>query len=108
MNAATNLFEDLATRAREGDRTALADLRDELHGEVVVLVRQALAGGTGRPEFDQQVGATARRLARYSIQQPPDPERLARRVASCLCDAVCERLGRELSPSQRMQETLCA
>jgi hypothetical protein len=104
MNADANLIEDLARRARAGDGAALA----ELHEQIVVHVRQALRGGTGRPEFDETARTLARRLGRYALRQPPDPERLARRVARCLCDALCDRLGGELSPAQRLQETLVA
>jgi hypothetical protein len=54
------------------------------------------------------VRTLAGRLSRYAAQQPPDPDQLARRVARCLGDAVGDGVLRDLSPSQRLQETLVA
>ena len=100
-------LQDLADRAGRGDRAALADLRHELEGRLVPLVRQAL-GGAGTPAFRRRVLATAGQLARYAAQQPPDRERLARRVAACLCESLVDRLARGPVSSQRLQETLVA
>ena len=101
----SNTLQDLADRAGRGDRSALADLRHELEGRLIPLVRQAL-GGAGTPAFRRRVLATAGQLARYAAQQPTDRERLARRVASCLCGALVDPLARAPASSQRLQETL--
>lgn len=107
MNAYQIALDDLATRARAGDGEALAELREELEGQMVPLVRQALRGGGDTP-FRSRVLATAGRLARYVAHQPPDRERLARRVAACLCESLCERLADGAAAGRRMRETAVA
>ena len=107
MKDDSNTLRDLADRAGRGDRSALAELRLELEGRLIPLVRQAL-GGAGTPAFRRRVLATAGQLARYTAPQPPDRERLARRVAACLCEALVDPLARAPSSGQCLQETLVA
>jgi hypothetical protein len=103
MSSDVNTLRDLAVRAARGDRLA----RTDLEVQMVPLVREAL-GGRGNPAFQKRVRATAGQLARYAPEQPPDRERLARRVALCLCDSLVEGLARAPSSSQRLQETVLA
>src|SRR5690242_18159761 len=107
MTNEPNPLEELEARAARGDRGALAELRHELEGRLVPLVRHAL-GGAGRPAFRQRVWATARQLARYAGEQPPDRERLARRIASCLSESLVDRLARAPSAGRGLQETVVA
>jgi hypothetical protein len=107
MNAYQETLNELATRARSGDGAALAELREELECQMVPLVRQALRGRGGSP-FHRQVQETASRLARYVVHQPPDHERLARRVAACLCESLCERLAGRPHACECMKETVPA
>jgi hypothetical protein len=103
MSSDVTTLRDLAGRAARGDRLARADLEVRL----VPLVREAL-DGVGNPAFRKRVLATAGQLARYAAEQPPDRERLARRVALCLCESLVEGLARAPSSSQRLQETVLA
>jgi hypothetical protein len=103
MLSDVNTFRDLAARAARGDQSARADLE----GSMVPLVRQAL-GGVGNPAFRKRVQATAGQLTRYSAEQPPDRERLVRRVSLCLCESLVDGLARAPSPGQRFQETVLA
>jgi hypothetical protein len=107
MIADRDLLKKLATRAREGNRAARTEFREQVEGSLVLLVREALQG-RGRPEFQRQVCRTATRLTRYAGDEPWDHERLVRRVASCLVDALADHLACSLTLSQRMRETVCA
>jgi hypothetical protein len=106
MKTYQSILDELATRAQAGDPGALAQLRDRLGDDLAVLVRRELRGGAASSPFGDRVRATAGRLARYAADQPPDRERLVRRVTSCLLESLCDALARHRSPGQGMRETV--
>ena len=105
MNTYESILNELAARARAGDRAAGDELRDRLEDDLAVLVRRELRDGARPSAFGDRVRATARHLARYAAG-PPDQERLVRRVALCLLESLCEGAAGGRPRSQRMRETV--
>ena len=80
-------FDELAERARTGDRKAVAEFRAELEPEIIRVVRRTMHTGTGNTPFTQHILTLigqARKLMAARVDV--GPEDVVRRVARSLCD----------------------
>jgi hypothetical protein len=100
----SNIFSELLVRAREGDRTAQVQFREELERAMVHLVKQTLKSG-GDSLMARRIRAKARRVHLQSHSaQGADPDAFVRAVARGVCDDV---VGQVQPRQLAMAETVC-
>jgi hypothetical protein len=106
MRNPMNLFEELAVRLKRGDPQAGVQLRSQLQGALVRMVRGTLrSGNTGTALGRRILAESLAETAQGRTDPAEDREQLIRRVAQRICDAVLQeiRLG---SPAGAGNDTL--
>ena len=108
-------LNSLATRVRQGERTAANHLHQLIAPQMVYLVRRALRHGASSSPLDQRILAEARRALAdnpdgipAAVGNPPDREGLVREVAQRLCDNLLLRAPQAGAPTYCLTDTVLA
>lgn len=101
-----NALYDLAARARTGDASAAAALREQLAGPLRHIVRRALRTDADESSVVRRIRAEADRVSSVPPWDSAEREVLVSRVAGRLCDSVARNVRPEAGESQRAYETM--
>jgi len=105
----SNVFSELLARARQGDRRAQLEFREELERAMIPMVRQTLRSGVAGSVMARRILAEARRLdPDYQLAMIVNADAFIREVAENLCEEVAGRLEPRPVPSVPSAETVCA
>ena len=93
MNHRNNPLQMLADRAKRGDLTAKAQLREQMEPQMVFVVRYALNRRSERTPIDRLVLAAARRLELASPRAwMEDQQAFILKVARSVCSQVVDNI----------------
>src|SRR5947209_7462522 len=108
MACSTNVFAELAARARSGDASARREFRVRFAAQAVRIVRQTLRSGAVATPFARRIVDEARRVVGGSAPDCYyDADALIHQVAEAMTDWVVAGLEPAATPSDAARETVC-
>jgi hypothetical protein len=102
-----NELNQLAVKARTGDRAAAAELRRELEGHMAHIIRRAMRARDNGSRLGHRILAEAVRIAPKASEWPSeDRAALEGRIARRVCDSVMGNLREDSRADFRVLETV--